>query len=491
MIIIPLEFINSLISSIKDPLVLLNKNGVIVALNKSSEKLLQVDGNELKGKEFFKISKGKEDFSALKESFKKVKKQQTPIKGINVTFTPKTQEQKPLIVDIKPISFNKEQFFIFSIEEIRGESDSHELLKEIEIRDQILDIFLSTDEEETYHQVLQIVLDIMDSKIGYFGYINEEGALVSPSLTREVWDKCQVPDKNIVFPKDKWGGIWGESLRKEKSIIKNERLTPPKGHIPLKNVLCVPIFHQNELIGQIVVGNKDTDYREKDKELLEKIANQISPILYARLERDKKEKERQMMEVKLQENASEGAIDIVDKQILHQLFLDGKKSLNQMKKNVVKANGKKMSHTGINNRIDKLVDEDILNIQGNINLNRLGFQAAFVLIELENYDQLKEYVAHAKQCPRVFLIAPTTGSFHLILGIIGKKIEHINSCLNQCDIVGRKEIKNSEIMFSPHLTVPEHIPIDLFFNVRNKKKFQTACVDCESYKGGECSGCGS
>jgi diguanylate cyclase (GGDEF)-like protein/PAS domain S-box-containing protein len=60
--------------------------------------------------------------------------------------------------------------------------------------------------------------------------------------------------------------------------------------------MAVPIIHQEHLIGQLVVGSKTTDYDEKDKELLESIAGHIAPVLNARLQRDKQDRERERAE---------------------------------------------------------------------------------------------------------------------------------------------------------------------------------------------------
>lgn len=474
----------------KEPLVVVNKEAVIVEYNEPFELLLHTTEKSLKERTLFQIENGCWNIKRLKDHFKKAKKNNKHIENIELNLNPQQKKESLVNVDISPISSGNKQLFMFSIEQLEEEKITQKLLKEIEIRDKISDIFLTTSDEETYHKVLQLVLEIMDSEIGYFGYINEEGSLVSPSLTREVWEECQVENKDIVFTKEEWGGAWGKSLKQGKSIIKNEGLTTPEGHVSLKNVLCVPIFYQNELIGQITVGNKKTDYKESDQKLLEKIATQISPILYARLERNRKEHERRKIEEMMKKSTKKDIIDLVDKQILHQLFLNGKKSLQEIKKKVLKANGEKMSHTGIKNRIDKLIDADILKVQGNINLKQLGFQMAFILIELERYELLKDYITHASECPRIFLIAPLTGNFQVILGLIGKKIEHVNNCLNQCDIVSRKEIKNSKIMFAHQLEVPKYIPIDPFFNLSHHEDLREFCQDCESYLNDDCGGCG-
>jgi PAS domain S-box-containing protein len=95
--------------------------------------------------------------------------------------------------------------------------------------------------------------------------------------------------------------LWGKSLVEKKALYANDSLSVPKGHIPLNGALAVPILYQNELIGQIVVANKDSAFKQKDKDLLESIVNSMAPILKARLERDRIEKRRRQAEKALRD----------------------------------------------------------------------------------------------------------------------------------------------------------------------------------------------
>lgn len=49
--------------------------------------------------------------------------------------------------------------------------------------------------------------------------------------------------------------------------------------------MAVPIIHHEEAIGNLMVGNKPSDYTDKDMKLLELIAAHIAPILDARLKK--------------------------------------------------------------------------------------------------------------------------------------------------------------------------------------------------------------
>jgi signal transduction histidine kinase len=167
------------------------------------------------------------------------------------------------------------------------------------IMSRIAEIFVSVPDDKMYGDVLQVVIEAMESPYGTFAYINEHGDRVVPTMTRDIWDKCKIPDKDIVFPREKWGGIWGRCLMARKSFHSEGPFMVPEGHIPIKRALAVPIIHNAEVIGNFMVGNKNTEYDDKDVELLEAIANRVAPILNARLNREIEEKERKRAEEKL------------------------------------------------------------------------------------------------------------------------------------------------------------------------------------------------
>jgi two-component system cell cycle sensor histidine kinase/response regulator CckA len=184
----------------------------------------------------------------------------------------------------------------------RAEEALRESERKLTIRNKITEIFLIIPENEIYGEVLKVILENMASKYGVFGYIGEDGAFVCQSITRDIWDQCQISDKDIVFPRETWGGIWGKALIEKKTFYSNESFSVPQGHIPILRALDVPIIHQGEVIGNLLVGNKPTDYDEKDQELLETIANYIAPILHARLQRDQQEATRKQKEEALKES---------------------------------------------------------------------------------------------------------------------------------------------------------------------------------------------
>ena len=179
--------------------------------------------------------------------------------------------------------------------------------RELAIRNRIAGSFLTISDDDMYSDVLKVVLNVLESEYGAFGYIAEDGSLVVPTLTRHIWDKCQVPDKRIVFPRNTWGNSsWPRAIRERRTIYSNEPSTGfPAGHIAISRHVSQPIIHQDVVIGLIQVANKPVDYTPDDTRMLETIAHTIAPVLSARLQRERQEQARADAERRLAAKAQE------------------------------------------------------------------------------------------------------------------------------------------------------------------------------------------
>ncbi len=162
-----------------------------------------------------------------------------------------------------------------------------------ELSSALASIVATTPESEMFEAVLQLVREAFQSPFGFFGYIDDlDGSLVCPSMTHEVWDRCQVAAKSIRFTRDTWGGLWGQILVEQRSLYKNSAHRTPPGHIAIQRSLGSPIVYQGKLIGSIHVANRDHDYTDHDLAVLEDLVQILAPILNARLERDRVEMQR-------------------------------------------------------------------------------------------------------------------------------------------------------------------------------------------------------
>lgn len=178
--------------------------------------------------------------------------------------------------------------------------------RERSILNRIAAIFLTAPDEEMYANALTAILEATESKFGLFGFIAENGDLVIPSLTRDVWRECQIPDKSTIFPKATWGdSVWARAIKEQRAFNSQGPFRMPHGHVHIDNCLAVPILYRDETIGLLVVANRRQGYSEDEKVLMESVAAGISPILNARLQREQEEKERRSAEEALYKREQE------------------------------------------------------------------------------------------------------------------------------------------------------------------------------------------
>ena len=140
---------------------------------------------------------------------------------------------------------------------------------------------------------LKEALKITGSKHGYAGYIDPcTGSLTCPTLTQEIWDQCDIDLKNFVFKS--FVGLWGWGINNKTSVVSNSPSTDarsigtPKGHIPIRRVLCVPAMDGERLVGQISVANSERDYTQEDVTTLQRLNSIFSLGIQAKLAEEAK-----------------------------------------------------------------------------------------------------------------------------------------------------------------------------------------------------------
>ena len=119
---------------------------------------------------------------------------------------------------------------------------------------------------------------LTNSAFGFVGYIDPEtNYLVCPTHTRDIWQQCQIANKDIVFKK--FTGLWGWVLTNRKPLLTNAPVDDPRssgtppGHVPIHRFLSAPALIGETLVGQVSVANKDYDYTNRELEVIERFAN--------------------------------------------------------------------------------------------------------------------------------------------------------------------------------------------------------------------------
>ena len=173
------------------------------------------------------------------------------------------------------------------------------------LRNRISNIFLTVPDRQMYGKVIELVLDNMDSPYGLFGYVDEAGYLICPSVPEEVWDRGPVGDHTTEFSLESMHEIWQRAITEKRTILSNQPTPVPEGYLPVGRSLSVPILHGGHAVGLLHLANKPSDYDDQDRELLEGLALYIAPVLDARLCGERQETRRVEAEEALASKAKE------------------------------------------------------------------------------------------------------------------------------------------------------------------------------------------
>jgi len=271
----------TLFNSASDAIFILNFRGEIIEVNDIACERLDYSREEL-------FSMDPKEFHSPESSHQFDIRLKEMIKNTSGTYEAehisKSGVKIPVEINYKVIAFNNEKAILKVARDITERKKAeHELL----IKNRISNTFINTGYEDFYKYVLDIFREVFQSEYGYFGYINDNGDLVSQSMTYDIWEQCEVEGKSVVFPKETWTGLWGNSLKERKTLYRNKDLKVPKGHVEIESAIAVPVMQNELLIGQIALANKTNGYSEEDKQLIIKLADYIAPLLHSKIQEEK------------------------------------------------------------------------------------------------------------------------------------------------------------------------------------------------------------
>jgi signal transduction histidine kinase/ligand-binding sensor protein len=165
---------------------------------------------------------------------------------------------------------------------------------ELSIRNRIADVFLTAAEPDIHQEVLHIVLDAMDSPQGGIGCLDENGHLTCRASVGTICAQCPATAGN----RESWdGGLCFQAMTEKKTVCSNQP-TPriPDGTVLARRHVCLPIVYRENVIGLVLAADKAADYDENDLRMLDDIGDYVAPILDARLEANRQERDRRRAE---------------------------------------------------------------------------------------------------------------------------------------------------------------------------------------------------
>ncbi len=298
------EYTEDVIQTANVIFVQLDTRGHVVRLNHAAEQITGYLGRDLEGKNWFETIVPKDRYPKVWEEFRKVAEAGTfPVHFENPIIT-KSGEERHIIWQNSVLHENGKaagtiSFGLDITEHRRAEEKVKESEQRLAVMNRIAHVFLTVHDETAYGEVVRIVLDAVQGTFGMFGYIDQDGSWICPPSPDDVRRRCGTPDKTVRFPQDAWEGMWGLAMSEKKAMYSNRSLKAPGVFFPISRAIDVPLVYSEELVGNLLVGGRETDYGEDDVRFVQSIADYIEPILHARLLLARQEKDREALESRL------------------------------------------------------------------------------------------------------------------------------------------------------------------------------------------------
>ena len=117
-------------------------------------------------------------------------------------------------------------------------------------------------------------------------------------------------------------------------------------------------------------------------------------------------------------------IDGIDLKIIQALFEDGRTSFVEIAKKT------SLGPVGVKNRVEKLIDDGVLKIQGLLNIEKACSVSAHIEIETDN-KTISRLIERFKKSPLVYHLARTSGRYNLIISIAAPNLKAIENFISK------------------------------------------------------------
>ncbi|WP_052507569.1 ATP-binding protein [Desulfonatronovibrio magnus] len=129
--------------------------------------------------------------------------------------------------------------------------------------------------DELMTKVLDDAEEFVDSSIGFYHFVEKDQKTLSLQRwsTRSLQELCHMPGNKMHYSIDQ-AGVWVEAAQRKKTVIHNDyesmpdKKGLPEGHARVIREVVVPVIRDGRVVAIMGLGNKPTDYDEKDVEII-------------------------------------------------------------------------------------------------------------------------------------------------------------------------------------------------------------------------------
>ncbi len=188
-------------------------------------------------------------------------------------FLSKDGQQIPVEINVHALEVDGQTVGITVARDISGRKRDEKERALNELRFKALH-HLSEMIDEPEQDILNFALEeggrVTNSPIGYIYFVNDdETELILHAWSSGAMKECKVAEHQTVYKVEETG-LWGEAVRQRKPIITNDypdlpnKRGQPKGHIPIKRHMNLPVIEDGRIVIVAGVGNKEEEYTYAD-----------------------------------------------------------------------------------------------------------------------------------------------------------------------------------------------------------------------------------
>ena len=283
-------------------------------------------------------------------------------------------------------------------------------------------------ENELYNVVVDIIVKITKSRIGFFHQVDPERGTVSLTAWNHVaLQKCQASCDDH-YPLNQ-AGVWVDCIKQQSPVVYNrfeqvpERKGLPPGHVPLRRFMGVPVWVGDQIRYVFGVGNKRARYTDNDVRRLQMVGDEWSKIRhYRQAEEALREKETKFSH--LFEN-------MVEAFAYHKVILDGETPTDYI---FLEANRAFEDLTGL--KRDTIVGKRVTQVLPGVQDDPMDWIGRYGQVALEQEPiQFEQYSAPLGRWYAITAYSPQKMYFCTVFQDITQqresqiRIEHLNSML--------------------------------------------------------------
>lgn len=285
------EEYRTLVDCIGDPLYVVDTRGRVLGVNRQACESLGYSREELLGLGMCDIDSSDDVCARIGDSLVGMRA------GEVATFESRHRRKDgtcfPVEVRVATSHFEGQATFLATVRDLTARLG---LERELLLKNRIAQVFLTAPRDATSDGLLALVLEVLSSPAGAFGYVVEGDLLVNVAFTPSLWEAGLGNVRPLLLTRADWGGTWGRALVHGLSQVADDPGGVAGGRMRVTRAMSVPVVYRGTVIGVFTVTDKAVPYDEQDRTDLESLARFVAPVLQARLDHRREEVARQHAE---------------------------------------------------------------------------------------------------------------------------------------------------------------------------------------------------